>query len=171
MKILVVSDTHGQRKEIREVIQKTKPFDYLIHAGDAEGMEQEILREADCPAAIVRGNNDFFTDLEDEAIVEIGAYRIFVTHGHYLGVSMGMERLRDEAKELRCNIAVCGHTHRPVIDMSDPEITVLNPGSLAYPRQEGRKPSYIVIDIDRFGRAHYTLNYLDRGPAKRNFWF
>ena len=171
MKVLVVSDTHGQSREIREVFKKTRPFDYLIHCGDTEGLEDQIMRDAACPCTIVRGNNDFFSDTKKEEIVELGKIRIFVTHGHHFGVSMGTEMLRDEAKDRGCNVAMYGHTHRPYLDQSDPMLTVLNPGSLAYPRQEGREPSYIVIDIDRFGEPHYTLKYLKRGPkAVRRLW-
>lgn len=171
MKILVVSDTHGQMKELREVLKKTRPFDYLIHCGDTEGLDDQIRRDAACPCTIVRGNNDFFSDTPSDAVVELGPCRIFVTHGHHYGVSMGTERIRDEAKSLGCSIAAFGHTHRPYLDTSDPELTVLNPGSLAYPRQEGRSPSYLVIDIDRFGDVHFTVNYLRRGPAARRSFF
>jgi len=173
MKILVVSDTHGQMKQIDEVIKKTKPFDYLIHAGDTEGQENRIAREAGCEACFVRGNNDYYSDLPRDAVIELFGHRIYVTHGHYLGVSMGTERLREMARAEECDIVVYGHTHRPVIDQSEEGLTVLNPGSLAYPRQEGREPSYITIDIDRFGEAHYTLNYLRRGPSakKPRFFF
>ncbi len=171
MKILVVSDTHGQSRELKEVIKKTKPFDYLIHCGDTEGLDDEIRREAGCPCTIVRGNNDFFSDTEMEEVIEFGTCRIFVTHGHHYGVSLGTERIRDEAKDRQCNIAIYGHTHRPVLDRTDPELTVLNPGSLALPRQEGRQPSYLIIDIDRFGEPHFTINYLKRGlmAGRRRF--
>ncbi len=52
-----------------------------------------------------------------------------------------------------------GHTHKPVIDV-DKDITAINPGSLSFPRQEGRKPSYIIMDLDRDGQVHYHLNFL-----------
>ena len=39
-----------------------------------------------------------------------------------------------------------GHTHKPVVDQ-DRDIIAVNPGSLTYPRQEGRSPSYIVMTI------------------------
>ncbi len=169
MRILVVSDTHGKRAEIREVLRKTKPFDYLVHAGDAEGLEHEIEREAGCPCLFVRGNCDYFSEYPKEDVAEIGGHRIFVTHGHLYGVSMDTAFLADEAKSRDCDIAVCGHTHRPMIDQADPEVDILNPGSLAFPRQEGREPSFIMIDIDRYGGKHYTLNYLKRGPKKARF--
>ena len=52
-----------------------------------------------------------------------------------------------------------GHTHRPVVDIED-DIIAVNPGSLTYPRQDNRKPSYIIMDLDREGKAHFTINYL-----------
>lgn len=54
-----------------------------------------------------------------------------------------------------------GHTHRPYLEQ-DKGITVLNPGSLSYPRQEGRKPSYMIMDLDRNGEAHFTINYIKK---------
>ena len=171
MRILVVSDTHGQRREIEEVIKKTKPFDFLIHAGDAEGREEDIRQLAGCPSLIVKGNNDYYTECSYDEVLELGGHRFFVTHGHRYSISWDKEGVKAAALENECDIAICGHTHRPWIDDSDERITIINPGSLAYPRQEGRLPSYIMIDIDRFGDAHYSLNYLERGPGKKTRWF
>ena len=42
----------------------------------------------------------------------------------------------------------------------DPDITVLNPGSLSYPRQEGHKPSYMIITIDQDGAIDYHQKYV-----------
>ena len=39
MKILIVSDTHGQEKNLEEVLKKEEPIDALIHLGDLEGGE------------------------------------------------------------------------------------------------------------------------------------
>ena len=52
-----------------------------------------------------------------------------------------------------------GHTHKPYLDTED-GITILNPGSLSYPRQEGRRPSYMIMTIDEAGEAHYEICYL-----------
>lgn len=160
MRILVISDTHGHENSLKKMLDKVRPIDYLIHCGDAEEHEDLIRRLAACPCSIVRGNNDFFSSLPREEELEFGKYRILVTHGHNYGVSMDTGMLRDEAAARNFNVVMYGHTHKPSIDMSDPRMTVLNPGSLSYPRQEGRKPSYIIMEIDRFGEAHYTINYL-----------
>ena len=34
MKVLIVSDTHGQDENLEETVLREAPFDYLIHCGD-----------------------------------------------------------------------------------------------------------------------------------------
>jgi hypothetical protein len=72
---------------------------------------------------------------------------------------MGIEPLKNAAIDRGMAIAMYGHTHRPLIDQTG-SVTIINPGSLSQPRQENHKPSFIMMDIDRFGLAHFALNYL-----------
>ncbi|OUN30563.1 MULTISPECIES: metallophosphoesterase family protein [unclassified Blautia] len=160
MKILIVSDTHGHERNLKKVIEKVGQTDLFIHLGDIEGHEDYIEALADCPVHMVSGNNDFFSDLPREEEFQLGRYRVLITHGHYYGVSVGTDRLKEEARSRNIDIVMYGHTHRPEIDIDD-HVTVLNPGSLSYPRQWGRKPSYMLMEIDREGEAHYTINYIE----------
>ena len=139
MKILVVSDTHRKDDNLKLVLSEECPLDMLIHLGDAEGSEHFIPDwvNPECRMEMVLGNNDFFSRLDREREIDIAGHKAFITHGHYYGVSMGPEGLVDEAKSRGCDIAMYGHTHRPFLDVID-GVTVLNPGSLSYPRQEGR---------------------------------
>lgn len=159
MKILIVSDTHHSNDNYLKVIQKTKPVDMVIHCGDIEGSEYLIAKSAGCPVQMVMGNNDFFSDLPREKEFCVGKYKIWLTHGHTYYVSMSNETIKREARERGVDIVMYGHSHRPVIDI-DRGITAINPGSLTYPRQEGRRPSFIIMDIDKNGDAHFTINYL-----------
>lgn len=158
MKVLIVSDTHRKNDNYFEVLQMHKP-DMVIHCGDAEGSEYALTEAADCPVQIVLGNNDFFSELPRELELNIGPYKVWVTHGHSYYVSVGNEMIKQEAAARGADIVVYGHTHRPVIDMED-DVIAVNPGSLSYPRQEGHKPSYIIMEIDRFDEAHFTIAYL-----------
>ena len=74
---------------------------------------------------------------------------------------MSTDMLKGEARSRNAQVAMFGHTHRPCLEIES-DLTVLNPGSLSYPRQEGRKPSFLIMEIDRYGEAHYTINYLER---------
>ncbi len=159
MRILIVSDTHKQNKNLIRVLDQTGKIDLFLHMGDSEGGEDYIAELVGCPSQFVRGNNDYFSELEKEKIITIGKYRVLLTHGHYYYVSFGTEELKKEARARDIDIVMFGHTHRPVVEI-DEDVTVLNPGSLSYPRQEGRKPSYIIMELDQAGEAHYTINYL-----------
>ena len=161
MKILVVSDTHRKDDNLKLVLSEECPLDMLIHLGDAEGSEHFIPDwvNPECLMEMVLGNNDFFSRLDREREIDIAGHKAFITHGHYYGVSMGPEGLVDEAKSRGCDIAMYGHTHRPFLDVID-GVTVLNPGSLSYPRQEGRRPSYMIIHVDADGKMDYQQKYL-----------
>ena len=163
MKILIVSDTHRRDGNLRAIIEKQSPFDMLIHLGDTEGSEiyfKEWVNNDNCVIHVVRGNNDFFSRLDREKVVLIGGYTAFMTHGHRYGVNYGTDRLVEVAKENGASIAMYGHTHKPQIELVD-GVYVINPGSISQPRQEGRIPSYILMEIDRFDQVHFTLNFIE----------
>ena len=74
---------------------------------------------------------------------------------------MSNEFLKQEAGARGYQMVFYGHTHRPVVD-NNGSILAVNPGSLSYPRQEGRKPSYAVMEIDGEGNTEVTIYYLER---------
>lgn len=160
MKILVVSDTHGREENLERVLRDAGLPDCLIHLGDYEGGEARIQEMAQCPLYMVAGNCDFFSRLPKTQIVEIGGLRILITHGHYYYVSVGTRDLIEEARANGCGVAMFGHTHRPFLDRSDEEVTLLNPGSLSFPRQENRRPSCAVVTAGEGAPAKYEFFYL-----------
>lgn len=159
MRVLIVSDTHRRNDNFFSVLDRVGSIDMLIHCGDAEGSEYAISEAAGCRTEIVLGNNDFFSTLPREREFSVGKYKVWLVHGHNYYVSMSNECLKQEAVCKGVDIVMYGHTHKPVIDIED-SIIAINPGSLTYPRQENKRPSYILMEIDRFGEAHFTLNYL-----------
>ena len=161
MKILIVSDTHRKNDNYIKALEKSAPVDMVIHCGDIEGSEYLIAQSAGCPVQMVVGNNDFFSDLPREKDFQIGRYRVWLTHGHNYCVSMGNEYLKKEARMRGADIVMYGHTHKPVVDIEAGLITV-NPGSLSYPRQEGHRPSYMIITIEDHGDIQYDQKYVQK---------
>lgn len=159
MRILIVSDTHKSHRNLEQVLERVRPIDMMLHLGDTEGGEDYITALADCPVHIIRGNNDFFSDLPREDEFEAEGHHIFMTHGHSYYVALGEERLKEEARQRGADIVMYGHTHRPSLTREE-DLIILNPGSVAYPRQEGRRPSYAIMEIDHRGEVHFTINYL-----------
>lgn len=159
MRILIVSDTHGSVRNFDEVIEREKDIDMLLHLGDVEGDDDYMEAVLNCPVHIVGGNNDFFSRLPNEIEIRIGKYKVFMTHGHGYHVSMDTRRLKQVARARHADIVMYGHTHRPKIDLED-DVIVVNPGSLSYPRQSGRKATYIIMKIDSSGNAEFHLKYV-----------
>ena len=157
MKVLIVSDTHRKNENYFKVLELQKP-ELVIHCGDAEGSEHVLSKAADCPVQIVLGNNDFFSCLPRELELQIGAFKTWVIHGHNYGVSMGNEMIKREAVLKGVDIVMYGHTHKPVIDKSGSVIAV-NPGSISYPRQTGRRPSYIIMEAEE-KEVEFRIEYL-----------
>ena len=157
MKVLIVSDTPRKNDNYFKLLPLVKP-ELVIHCGDAEGSEYVLTRATDCPVQIVLGNNDFFSYLPRELELKIGSYKVWVTHGHTYYVSMGNEVIKREAAARGMDVVIYGHTHKPVVDRKGSVIAV-NPGSLSYPRQEGRRPSYIVME-EADGDVRFDIVYI-----------
>ena len=155
MKVLVISDTHGSLENAARVLKKVRPLDLVIHLGDIMGDNEELAAMAGCPVTAVAGNNDWLSRDPKETVMSLGKYRAYLTHGHRHSVYFGCDRLVWAAREQQAEIALFGHTHVPVLDLSG-DVWLMNPGSLTRPRN-GSRYSYIVLDIDEDGEVHPTL--------------
>ena len=159
MKILIVSDTHGRHSNLDKVLECEQDIDMLLHLGDVENGEDYIESITKCPVYVIAGNNDFFSYLPTEREVCIGKYKVLMTHGHGYYVSRDTKSLRRTAIARGVDIVMFGHTHRPYLDVEG-DLKVINPGSLSYPRQEGRRGTYIIMETDQNGDAHFELRYV-----------
>ena len=148
MRILVVSDTHGDVYALEQAILAQPNARTVIHLGDgareAEAME---ARFPDHTFFCVRGNGDFsgggsllYTREET-----LGGKQIFFTHGHLYDAKMGLYRLVCAARERQADILLFGHTHQPLTDYDD-GVYILNPGSL-----HGGGGTYGTVDITPAG--------------------
>ncbi len=160
MKILVISDTHGYIDRVAEALRRERPVDAVIHCGDIEGQEHMLEKIAGCPCYMVTGNNDWASHLKREITTSFDNVRVFITHGHRYGVSLGNERIREEADSRQVDLCLFGHTHRPVVETSG-GLTLMNPGSLSYPRQAGRKPTYGIIETGGRQGLRCSIRQLD----------
>lgn len=159
MKVLIVSDTHSKHAGIEEAICREKPFDLLIHLGDIEGYEDYIQSLAECPIEVVKGNMDRNMELPRDKEIIIENMHVLITHGHCHGVNTTLERIQTLGLQKGVDVVMFGHTHMPLL-LEDRMITLLNPGSISYPRQKNKRLSYIVMDKEKGGKAHFEIRYL-----------
>ncbi len=151
MKILVVSDTHGETERLISLVRSVKGgIKAIIHAGDYEGDAAEISKQfPDMPVYAVCGNCGYGGIMPPLRMVELGGKRIFITHGHRYNVNCTMMNLTYTALENKADICIFGHTHIPLVEKHT-DLVIVNPGSLSRPRG-GSGASYAVIDIDDKG--------------------
>ena len=162
LKVVIVSDTHGHLENFNKMLKCEKPFDMLIHCGDVCGDEKIIMDMAGCPCHMVAGNMDFYTYLPGLDIFELGRHKIFLCHGHHYYADQGTDFLAIAAKNEGCDIAMFGHTHRPLIEKNG-GVMIINPGSIAKPRTFDNVYPYIVMDIDTESDAEpeFTLKKIE----------
>lgn len=159
MRILVVSDSHGNDHYLEKVICDRGPYDLIFHLGDVGGSEDYIRALSDCPCMMVAGNNDWMSDLDFEMAFSLGSHKVFLCHGHQYHVSYGIDQIKGRGIELGADLIFFGHTHQPFL-YEEEGIYIANPGSISRPRQEGRRPTYLLLEIDEKEKVHFNLNYL-----------
>src|SRR5687768_15935908 len=113
MKILVISDTHGETDKAKEAIEKNRDIDLIIHLGDYFRDAQKLSDLfPEIPVEYIYGNSDFMIgDVPAEKTLELDGKRIFITHGHRYSVKWDYNRLHKKAEELHADVLLFGHTH------------------------------------------------------------
>jgi putative phosphoesterase len=121
--------------------------DHILHAGDVGKPEILIELEAIAPVTAVYGNADppqVRSRLPQVATVELDGFAIVVTHGDQLGHPTP-ETLH--AAFPRAEIIVYGHTHKPLLELVDRTVTVMNPGGAGAARF-GIPPSVGIMELE-----------------------
>jgi len=134
MRLGLISDTHGLlRPEVFDVFQEV---DHILHAGDVGKWEVMVELQALAPVTAVYGNTDdaaLRARLPQVATLRLDGFDIVVTHGDQLGTPTP-EALHAAFPD--GEILVFGHTHKPLLELVDRTVTVMNPGSAGQRRFE-----------------------------------
>ena len=145
MRLGVISDTHGLLRP--EVFEVFKQVDHILHAGDVGTPEVLIELEAVAPVTAVYGNADppeLRARLPQVAELELDGFAIVVTHGDQFGHPTPA-KLHDAFP--RAEIIVYGHTHKPLLELMDRTVTVMNPGGAGQARFK-LKPSVGIMELE-----------------------
>lgn len=167
MTLLVLSDTHGRRDRVREVLSLHPEASAVLFLGDGLRDLPEELSLSERPRLYaVSGNCDSFfsgvASLGEEALLPFGPHRFLLTHGHRYGVKSGTGVALAHAAAREADVLLYGHTHLPEERYVPGEgerkpVWIFNPGSLGKPA--AGKPSYGLIQL-REGQllfSHGTL--------------
>lgn len=135
MKILVLSDSHASMHFMRTCVEKFHP-DAIIHLGDYFSDGETLSEEYSAiPFYAVPGNCDRGRGWirEPETKLEtIGGVRFLLTHGHCHHVKLTMDYLLADARAMKVEAVLFGHTHQGYCQQEEDGLWVLNPGSCGY---------------------------------------
>lgn len=180
MKVLVISDTHGNISHVEDILERTIPLGVkaVLHCGDYITDARIIgKRYPELEIYGVHGNCDIGFGAAYSEVVTLEGVNIFMTHGHRYSVKWeDYEDLYIDAVAHEAQLAICGHSHVAYLERRE-ECTLLNPGSITQPR-DGFGPSYAVLDLEGGKIKEISIMQIvdhqsvTRHPAmnKRNFY-
>jgi len=165
MKVLVISDSHGDSGVVRMLLDRYKhTVQTVIHLGD--NVKDLMQFDLDYPVinfVAVTGNCDYYGSVPNERMLTIGdavKRRVLLLHGHTLNVKSSYDRLMYFAQEKGADACLFGHSHMPFMHVHEPVLLsgdeiprsclFMNPGSVSEPRG-GSKAGYGILTIDSEG--------------------
>lgn len=141
MRILVVSDVHGNSRALCQAIESQPTASTVLFLGDGLRQAEDAAdRYPDRTFYMVPGNCDLAAPGPFTRQEWFAGKCFFFTHGHQFDVKYGLYRLELAAREARADMALFGHTHHPYQEYAD-GLYLLNPGSL------GRDGRYAYVDV------------------------
>lgn len=165
MRLGVISDTHGMLRP--QVFDIFREVDHILHGGDVGRGDLLVELRALAPVTAVYGNSDGFdvrSQLPQVAEVQLDGFQIVVTHGDQFG-SPNPAKLHEAFPT--AEIIVYGHSHRPLLELVDKTVTVMNPGGAGAPRF-GIPPSVGILELEPGipPRGRIVNLRVDRGGAR-----
>ena len=159
MKILVISDTHGEMPtDIRNI-----DFDVVMHAGDIG--DAAFFGALDTAAGgknlyAVSGNTDFVLSgyLQESVSANIGGINFFMVH-NLTAPHRILPANESAINSAHAEIIVFGHTHTPLAEERGGKIFI-NPGSLGKVGLTGRR-SLAEVEIKPSGTVDVQIYDID----------
>ena len=145
IKVLIVSDSHGNKRLLQQVINMEKPNKIFFlgdHINDIYALKNAV--EADICA--VKGNVDYGMSGVEDLVLSLNGYKMLLTHGHKYRIKYDYYALYLKAMEYQVDFVFFGHTHT-YTNFKENNIRFINPGSIAKPRDH-RKGSYIIMNLE-----------------------
>ncbi len=147
MRLLVLSDSHGNPSAIQSAIEAQPSATTILFLGDGmrdlESLESQYSQKTFYK---VSGNCDLASLEPSTRLLEFAGKRVMMTHGHEYMVKFGNAQALHTARRNQCDLLLYGHTHLPFCDYVD-GLYVMNPGSVA----RRNSHSYGFVDITPAG--------------------
>jgi uncharacterized protein len=143
VKIVVISDTHGNYPKAIRAVELVERVDAIVHLGDfcddvlpvGTAVEQTVIR--------VPGNCDAGSTLPRELFLRLGDVPVLLCHGDAYGVKRGVACLAEHADRIGARVVLFGHTHSPLV-LNQDGLLLVNPGALA---KTTAMPTFAVVTL------------------------
>ena len=130
-----------------QVFEIFREVDHILHGGDVGSEDLLIELHAIAPVTAVYGNTDgveLRAKLPQVAEIELDGFSIVVTHGDQFGSPTPAKLVEAFPQG---EIIIFGHSHKPLLELVDKTITVMNPGGAGAPRF-GIPPSVGILELE-----------------------
>lgn len=152
LKLLILSDIHGDHETLYKVIKK-EDFDKLIVLGDLFNYGEKVndkiinlLQKNKNKLILIKGNCDNYIEYEKLGLF---AHDIFTysSNNHMVTFTHGNRYSKGFLPEYHGDIFISGHTHIPVLT-KERGVIYVNPGSIGRPRG-GSTKSYLIFENNK----------------------
>lgn len=171
MKVLVISDTHGNIENAKSVLNRVIPLGVktVLHCGDY--ISDARLIEKFYPQVEVYGvygNCDVGFGGVYSDVITLEGVSIYMSHGHKYGVKWGdYDEVVIDAIAHEATVAICGHSHQAYLKKKQ-GVLIMNPGSLTLPR-DSKYPSYGILELkDGYVKEASVLQLLEGDVITRH---
>lgn len=151
MRLLVVSDTHGQAP-LPLIADLARDCDLMVHLGDGFNDGQKLSLMQPTPIIQVLGNSDLPLSVVPEKLIELEGWTVLLTHGHRYGVKRSLVDLIGHADEQGAQLVLFGHVHRRHWETAG-RVKAFCPSSAAY-NYDGTPPSVGILEITKRRITH-----------------
>lgn len=150
MKILLISDSHGNKKTLANFLQSVQ-FDYAFFLGDGlrdvESLDQIKVKR-------VCGNCDFFSSEAVTRYENLAGKKFMLTHGHDYRAKLTKSLMLQTAKQNYCDVVCFGHTHTQTNEYLD-GVLFVNPGAF-------KSGNYAILNVDQEGKILVELKNINQ---------
>jgi len=166
MRIVVISDTHGNVDGASLILSTVAAVDLVVHLGDHIADIWALAADLPCPVVGVLGNEDRAEPGPSELIIPAAGIALLALHGHLYDLNPylpkeawegRMDELVSAAVRHHAAAVLFGHTHRPHLEKRG-GILLVNPGEI-YPGGEYSSMAVLTVtggdiaaEIHRFDR-------------------
>ncbi|MBK5276900.1 MAG: metallophosphoesterase [Desulfuromonadales bacterium] len=147
MRILIMSDSHGNIPLTIKACEMAETFDCLLHLGDGADDAAFLEQALEVMVIHVAGNCDIGSTSPRELLWECEGKRLLLVHGDAYGVKSGLGRLETRAIAVGADAVLFGHTHRATVTTLS-GILAVNPGTLM---RKAQHTSFAILEISPAG--------------------